>query len=436
MTANTEVTGICVAVQMDRAALMNADLRDDIPPSPTGLISVPYLATHVTFGAHTSMQSTELGERISLPLSLVVSLPIQGEERLYSKNANSSGASPPSPMSPLARRTQRQGSNISEFSGAMSPTLQTPIGGLRSPDDVIVETDLLLQDKYYLCGFVGQSAFGLVVEVKCKTTLKRFAAKKIPCVQMKLEIAIAKLLDNPHIVKLHSVIESDDHFHLVMDLCKGGPLSAWIESRKRVSEHGEMSYLPPSSRDAAILIWQMLKGVAYLHHHRIAHRNIKPSKFLLTEDAFDVSLKLGDFALACRYHKGCPMTQPVGSLWYMAPEVMMGQYTSACDIWSIGCTAFLLSVHSGMFVGEEDIKVAEDDQRHDAEVRRLVLRSPINYESMLWSQHARDLRMLVAAMLQRDPKIRPSARKLLTKNKWLRQQGRGTSSSGGCCSVS
>ena len=78
-------------------------------------------------------------------------------------------------------------------------------------------------------------------------------------------------------------------------------------------------------------------SVAYCHHHRVLHRDLKPPNLLINREG---QLKLADFGLARAF--GIPVrsyTHEVVTLWYRAPDVLMGsrKYSTPVDIWSVGC---------------------------------------------------------------------------------------------------
>jgi len=80
----------------------------------------------------------------------------------------------------------------------------------------------------------------------------------------------------------------------------------------------------------------MLLGVEYCHSHRIMHRDLKPQNLLIDSNN---KMKLADFGLARAY--GLPIktyTHEVVTLWYRAPEIMLGQkrYSTTLDMWSVG----------------------------------------------------------------------------------------------------
>jgi len=98
------------------------------------------------------------------------------------------------------------------------------------------------------------------------------------------------------------------------------------------------------------LMWQILCGVDFLHSHRIVHRDIKPQNILLANSG---SLKLADFGLARIYDFNALLTSTVVTLWYRAPEVLLGTtYATPVDIWSCGCIFAELYRRSPLFPGK------------------------------------------------------------------------------------
>ena len=84
-------------------------------------------------------------------------------------------------------------------------------------------------------------------------------------------------------------------------------------------------------------LFQILNGIFYCHCNRIIHRDIKPQNILI--DSFG-RLKIADFGLARSFTVPLPtLTHEVITLWYRAPEILLGQklYNPNVDIWSIGC---------------------------------------------------------------------------------------------------
>lgn len=87
------------------------------------------------------------------------------------------------------------------------------------------------------------------------------------------------------------------------------------------------------------------------------HRDIKPSNLLIGED--NKTIKLADFGLARTF--GLPLktyTHEVVTLWYRAPEILLGAkiYSTAIDMWSLGCIFYELVHNKPLFQGKSEIE--------------------------------------------------------------------------------
>lgn len=89
----------------------------------------------------------------------------------------------------------------------------------------------------------------------------------------KTEVATLKVLDHPNILRLYEVFEDKKKYFLVTELCKGGELFDEIIEKGHLSE-----------KDAANVILQMLKGIAYCHSQGIVHRDLKPENILIDKE--------------------------------------------------------------------------------------------------------------------------------------------------------
>lgn len=101
-------------------------------------------------------------------------------------------------------------------------------------------------------------------------------------------------------------------------------------------------------------LFQLITGVAYCHHHRVLHRDLKPQNLLINREG---DLKLADFGLARAF--GIPVrsyTHEVVTLWYRAPDVLLGsrKYSTPVDIWSIGCIFAEMVNGSPLFKGTSE----------------------------------------------------------------------------------
>ena len=111
-------------------------------------------------------------------------------------------------------------------------------------------------------------------------------------------------------------------------------------------------------------LFQLLTGVAYCHHHRVLHRDLKPQNLLINREG---ELKLADFGLARAF--GIPVrsyTHEVVTLWYRAPDVLLGsrKYSTPVDIWSIGCIFAEMVNGTPLFTGNSEESQLDTIFRH------------------------------------------------------------------------
>ena len=103
-------------------------------------------------------------------------------------------------------------------------------------------------------------------------------------------------------------------------------------------------------------VYQLLRGLKYIHSANVLHRDLKPSNLLLNSNC---DLKICDFGLSRGVEdeqKG-ELTEYVVTRWYRAPEIMLAcqEYTKAIDIWSVGCIFAELLARTPLFPGEDYI---------------------------------------------------------------------------------
>lgn len=184
-----------------------------------------------------------------------------------------------------------------------------------------------------------------------KTIKKRADQQDTQKAILEAEIAIMKGMDHPGIIKLYDVFEDAKFLHLVMEICDGGELLQRILREDRFSEH-----------DASGVMRQVMFAIRYIHGKSVCHRDLKLENFLLAERELpleDSTVKIVDFGLAESFKAGIKMTAQVGTPLYVAPEVLLGEYTHACDLWSCGVIAYILLCGYPPFPGttkEEQLK--------------------------------------------------------------------------------
>jgi mitogen-activated protein kinase 15 len=110
-------------------------------------------------------------------------------------------------------------------------------------------------------------------------------------------------------------------------------------------------------------MYQIAKGIKFLHSAEIIHRDLKPSNLLLNSDC---TMKICDFGLARslvadKYSQDIILTEEVATRWYRAPEVLLGSqtYGKSADIWSIGCILAEILIGKPLFPGTSTLNQLE-----------------------------------------------------------------------------
>lgn len=101
-------------------------------------------------------------------------------------------------------------------------------------------------------------------------------------------------------------------------------------------------------------LYQILRGLKYIHSANVLHRDLKPSNLLLNANC---DLKICDFGLARVTSETDFMTEYVVTRWYRPPELLLNSsdYTAAIDIWSVGCIFMELMDRKPVFPGRDHV---------------------------------------------------------------------------------
>lgn len=101
-------------------------------------------------------------------------------------------------------------------------------------------------------------------------------------------------------------------------------------------------------------LYQLLRGLKYIHSAKVIHRDLKPSNLLLNANC---DLKICDFGLARPTSENEFMTEYVVTRWYRAPELLLNSsdYTAAIDVWSVGCIFMELMNRKPLFPGKDHV---------------------------------------------------------------------------------
>ena len=286
--------------------------------------------------------------------------------------------------------------------------------------------DFLIGDTYRSVGsgILGKGLGGCVRECAHVVTGNRYAVKTMTKVDdddgdITREISILRRMSHPNIVRLVDVIEDDEWIHLVTDLCTGGSLFNGIVEKRRTSGAGGGCY---GENDASRMVRELLDAVSYMHERGIVHRDIKAENVLFDTTDVDSPIKVIDFGLAVdrlpsagtvagEDEGASMMTDAVGSPYYVAPEVLRGEYDMSCDVWSVGILTYVLLCGYPPFNGMDR-----------ADIYRSVLTGRYRFPSRDWSGISRQALDFVRRLLVVDVTSRLTAREALM-HPWITRTG-------------
>lgn len=311
-------------------------------------------------------------------------------------------------------------------------TLPSRLPGFNSY--MVCGTRFDIDNKYTLVKPIGQGAYGVVCSARDNETGEVVAIKKLTkifshTVDCKRTLREIKLLRHFHhenvvhiidILKPHTSKEDCQDLYIVFELMDTDLHQITTSPQPLTDEHCQY------------FVYQILRGMNYIHSANVIHRDLKPGNLLLNANC---DLKVADFGLArtaqVDNHAGF-MTEYVATRWYRAPEIMLSwkEYTKAIDVWSVGCIFAELIGRKPLFPGrdyvqqinlicsilgtpsEEDTRYIESD-RAKRYIQSLPARPKISFQAIYpeASEMAIDL---LEKMLVFDPTKRISVSQALS----------------------
>ncbi|XP_074263346.1 mitogen-activated protein kinase homolog MMK2-like [Silene latifolia] len=200
---------------------------------------------------------------------------------------------------------------------------------------------------------VGRGAYGIVCAAVNSETREEVAIKKISNafdnrVDAKRTLREIKLLchmSHDNVIAIRDVIrppqkENFSDVYIVYELMDTD-LHQIIRSNQSLTDD-----------HCRYFLYQLLRGLKYVHSANVLHRDLKPSNLLMNANC---DLKIGDFGLARTTSETEFMTEYVVTRWYRAPELLLNcsEYTAAIDIWSVGCILGEIMTREPLFPGKD-----------------------------------------------------------------------------------
>ena len=272
---------------------------------------------------------------------------------------------------------------------------------------------------YKFKGFLGEGHFASVRTAFKKreySSHKLFAVKSISLKNLTegekndliREVEIISQLEHPHIIKFYETFHDQFYFHIITELCRGNNLDKRF---KKLGRKMKEEYV-------RIIIMKILHAINYCHSFGIVHRDLKPENIVFEspneeedndeeEDNNNSNIKIIDFGLSTLKNKTEKLHTILGTPYYMAPEVLKGEYNEKCDIWSIGAITYYLLTGSEPFKGETSNSI----------FAKILFTEP-NYNTEKFKNISQNAIDFIKKCFEKDPDRRLSAKDGL-KHTWF-----------------
>ncbi|KAI8028342.1 putative serine/threonine-protein kinase [Camellia lanceoleosa] len=203
---------------------------------------------------------------------------------------------------------------------------------------------------------IGSGTYSNVYKARDNMTGKIVALKKVRFDNLEpesvrfmcREIIILRRLDHPNVIKLEGLVTSrmSCSLYLVFQYMEHDLAGLAASPEIKFTEAQVKCYMH-----------QLLSGLEHCHNHGVLHRDIKGSNLLIDNEGI---LKIADFGLATIVdpsHKH-PLTSRVVTLWYRAPELLLGatDYGVGIDLWSAGCILAELLAGKPIMPGRTEVE--------------------------------------------------------------------------------
>ncbi|CAF2741843.1 unnamed protein product [Rotaria sp. Silwood2] len=162
--------------------------------------------------------------------------------------------------------------------------------------------------------------------------VNREALSESVLLKVEREIAIMKLIEHPHVLRLYDVYESRKYLYLILEHVAGGELFDYLVRKSRLTP-----------KEARKFFRQIISALDFCHCHMVCHRDLKPENLLLDDK---MNIRVADFGMASLQVEGGFLETSCGSPHYACPEVIKGEKYDGrkADVWSCGVILYALLV--------------------------------------------------------------------------------------------
>jgi len=261
-------------------------------------------------------------------------------------------------------------------------------------------------------GKIGVGQFGEIRMASLKKDPTRFVAikniKKIknnmPMIPYEMEkvmreIELLKRLDHPNIIRFIEVYEDRRNYFIVQEFCSKGNLKELILRSGSLSES-----------IARRFTFEILTSLNYLHDSGIVHLDLKAENFLLSNTNNHYTLKMIDFGLSFPISKLNELKRVRGTIYYMAPEVFLGEYSPKVDLWGVGVILYFMLVGKLPFDGEST-----------EEIENSILNEMLDYDLLISLKVSKSCISFLSHLLDPNPASRYDAKRAITHS-WITQE--------------
>ena len=216
-----------------------------------------------------------------------------------------------------------------------------------------------VDSRYKPLGCLGVGAYGIVCAAKDIKNGHKVAIKKIPrafevvtiAKRTLRELRILRHFKHDNIICVREIMQPPS------DLSSFSDVYVVLDLMETDLHHIIHSNQPLSDEHTRYFLYQILRGLKYIHSANVLHRDLKPSNLLVKANC---ELKIGDFGMARGLSSSTEehsmfMTEYVATRWYRAPELMLSlsEYTYSLDMWSVGCICAELLGRRQLFPGKD-----------------------------------------------------------------------------------